>query len=62
MDEPFGPRFFRWWAGLRRTTRYAIALLMLSVAAVMLFVCGFEAGFGWIPFLIAGFVMIVFAD
>jgi len=28
----------------------------------MLFVCGFEAGFGWIPFLIAGFVMIVFAD
>jgi hypothetical protein len=35
MYEPFGPRFYEWWAGLSPLLRYGVAVLVLVLGAIV---------------------------
>ena len=37
MFEPFGPRFYEWWAGLSPLLRYGVALLVLILGLILFF-------------------------
>jgi hypothetical protein len=61
MFEPFGPRFYEWWAGLARPTRYAVAGTMLAGGAVLGYVHPEGAWFLWWPPALVGGVLILLA-
>ncbi len=35
MNEPFGPDFYAWWAGLSPFLRYGVALLVMILALII---------------------------
>ena len=37
MYEPFGPRFYEWWAGLSLWLRYGVALLVLILGLIVFY-------------------------
>ena len=38
MNEPFGPQFYEWWAGLTKFGRYAVGAAILLVGGVMSYI------------------------
>ena len=35
MDEPFGPKFYEWWAGASPLLRYGVAVVILIVGLLV---------------------------
>lgn len=60
MNEPFGQRFYEWWAGLDARYRYGVAAVILAASATAWY---FDSG-GWLlwgPLLFVGIVLLLCA-
>ena len=60
MYDPFGQRFYEWWAGLDPSFRYFVAIDILVVAGLAWY---FDVG-GWLlwgPMFFVGVILFLFA-
>jgi hypothetical protein len=58
--EPFGSRFYEWWAGLTPVGRYSIGLAVLAGGLIWALLDR-ESVWSWGPLAIAGGVLLLLA-
>jgi hypothetical protein len=60
MYEPFGPRFYEWWAGLNPALRYGVGAVVLLTSAVAWWLQVGDFWF-WGPLAVVGIILILVA-
>ena len=60
MNEPFGPQFYQWWAGLNPVFRYGIGAIVLVVSTILWWFQVADPMF-WGPLAAVGAILLLLA-